>query len=56
MRAKDILSYLKNEGGFQYFCNTDNWNVAQCKKWVRDNFHCSAKIANKVANEIVSWT
>lgn len=54
--AESILSYLRNEGGFQYFCNTENWSVAQCETWVRENFPCSAITAEEVASEIVSWT
>lgn len=55
MKAKDIISYLENDGGTQYFCNTDGWSITRCTAWVKVNFHCSWKTANKVGREIVGW-
>lgn len=55
MAAKDIITYLKNDGGFQYFCNTEGWSVARCVAWVKRNFHCSHNTARVVGEEIADW-
>ena len=55
MTAKEIISYLENDGGVQYFCNTEGWSVAQCVAWVRENFNCSDNTANVVGEEIAGW-
>ena len=56
MNANEILTYLRNEGGFQYFCNNDGWPVKKCVEWVRKNFKCTRNAAQVVGEEIQSWT
>ena len=56
MTAREIITYLENEGGFQYFCNTDDWSVAKCVAWVRKNFKCTRNAAQVVGEEIQGWT
>jgi len=49
MNTNQILTYIKENGGFDNF---RNWNNEQKKDWVKSTFNCSNYIAKKVSEKI----
>jgi phosphoserine aminotransferase len=49
MNTNEILTYIKENGGFDNF---RNWNNEQKKDWVKSTFNCSNYIAKKVSEKI----
>ena len=51
MKTKEILTNIRESGGFDNFRNWKNWQV---KEWVKSTFDCSPYVAQKVANYLLN--